>query len=91
MTKGISLKVIGRVQGVFYREFVKSEAKSLGVRGFVRNEPDGSVFIEAESNEDSLKKFIEICREGPFSANVEKVEINYLDELKKYPDFVVDY
>ena len=73
--KCISIKVTGRVQGVFYRASAKFKADELGVRGVVRNEEDGSVYIEAEADENTLQDFIVWCKQGPPHARVEKVEI----------------
>jgi acylphosphatase len=70
--KRFIIKVIGRVQGVFYRASTAERASSLGLSGFVRNEPDGSVYIEAEGDEEILKQLVEWCKKGPPSARVEK-------------------
>ena len=68
-----NIRIFGKVQGVFVRETAKREAEILGIKGFVRNEPDGSVYIEAEGEELDLKQFVGWCRRGtPYSA-VERV------------------
>lgn len=69
------IKVSGKVQGVFYRASAKEAAERLGVKGWVRNEEDGSVLIEAEGTEGQIKDFIGWCRQGPPFAQVEKVDI----------------
>jgi len=69
------IKVSGKVQGVFYRASTKDQADALGVRGFVRNEPDGSVYIEAEAEEATLNRFMDWCRRGPRMAQVEKCDV----------------
>ncbi|MEK7554646.1 MAG: acylphosphatase [Patescibacteria group bacterium] len=56
--------ILGRVQGVFFRRTVKHEAARRGISGFIRNEPDGTVRIEAEGNEDALKEFTEWLKGG---------------------------
>jgi acylphosphatase len=48
----LQIRVWGKVQGVFYRASAKQEADKLGIRGTVKNEPDGSVVIQAEGSED---------------------------------------
>jgi len=75
MTKHFSIRIIGKVQGVFFRASAQDKADELGVKGFVRNEPDGSVYIEAEADESSLQQFIDWCRQGPPRARVEKVDV----------------
>lgn len=68
------IKVSGRVQGVFYRASTKETADKLGIKGWVRNEPDGSVLIEAEGTRQQVEKLIAWCHEGPQFAHVEQVE-----------------
>lgn len=47
----------------------------LGIKGFVRNEPDGSVWIEAEGDDDTMDTFVSWCKKGPPMASVEKCEV----------------
>ena len=73
--KHVNIRIEGKVQGVFFRWSAKNKADELGIRGFVRNEPDGCVSIEAESDNDiQLSQFIEWCHEGPQYAHVADVE-----------------
>ena len=78
MRKHVKITVAGRVQGVFYRASTKSKADELGIKGIVRNERDGSVYIEAEAEEELLEKFVAWCRQGPAQAKVEQVEITLI-------------
>ncbi len=66
--------VKGKVQGVFYRASAKQEAEALQITGFAKNQPDGSVLIEAEGDEASLQEFIAWCKIGPSHAQVSEVE-----------------
>lgn len=59
------INVSGRVQGVGFRYSTVREAKRLGITGFVKNQYDGSVYIEAEGSADQLFNFVEWCRRGP--------------------------
>ncbi len=70
MIKRVSVRVTGKVQGVFYRASTRDKAMALGLKGFVRNEPDDSVYIEAEGNEQQLNELIAWCRQGPPRAEV---------------------
>ena len=69
-----SICVKGKVQGVFFRASTKEAAGKLGICGWVRNEPDGSVRIEAEAPEEKMKQFVEWCRKGPQFAQVQSVD-----------------
>jgi acylphosphatase len=86
--KHLNITVIGKVQGVFFRASVKAVADQLGVKGFVKNQKDGSVYIEAEGDDFSLDSFLEFCNEGPEKAVVEKVDVTEGD-LKNYRNFEV--
>lgn len=88
-TKHLNIKVSGFVQGIFFRLTAKKEAEKLGIRGFARNEPYGSVYIEAEGEKDKLDEFIKWCHDGPEAANVEKVEISE-GPLKNFSEFEID-
>jgi len=66
--------VQGRVQGVGYRYFVLRAARELGLSGWARNLPDGSVEVVAEGSEAALASLEESLREGPSFARVSAVE-----------------
>lgn len=83
-----NIKVTGRVQGVWFRDSTRRKASELGISGFVRNERDGSVFIEAEGAPESLNKLIEWCREGPPNAKVEDVATEQAS-LRNYAGFEI--
>ncbi len=73
--KHINVKIFGRVQGVWYRGSTRHKAISLGLKGFVCNRPDGSVYLEAEGEKAVLQALTAWCRRGPELARVEKVEV----------------
>ena len=70
-----SIRIKGRVQGVFYRATAHMQAMTLGVTGWARNNPDGSVEIHAEGEPEALEAFTDWCRKGPEGAEVQSVEI----------------
>lgn len=76
MKKHLNIRVIGLVQGVWFRKNTKEKAIALGISGFVRNELDGSVYIEAEGESEVLEEFKNWCEHGPKLASVEKVLVN---------------
>ncbi len=73
MHKEIVVK--GKVQGVYFRATAKSVADKMGIRGAVKNLPDGHVWIAAEGSEEALKEFIDWCHYGPSGARVIAVEV----------------
>ena len=86
--KHLNIKVIGKVQGVFFRASTKAVADQMGIKGLVRNEKDGSVYIEAEGSTTFLEMFVDWCKEGPDKSVVENVEVSE-GELKNYSNFEV--
>lgn len=75
MRKHYNITVAGRVQGVFFRASTKTSADHLDIHGFVKNLPDGTVYIEAEGEEEDLKKFLEWCSQGPKAARVDSCKV----------------
>ncbi len=88
MEKHLQIKVFGRVQGVYFRQSTKDKAVSLGLRGVVMNEADGSVFISATGSQGNLEMFLTFCKIGPPAAKVENVIVEEVD-LQEFPDFRV--
>jgi acylphosphatase len=88
MDKHYDIRITGRVQGVFFRENTRELAVRQSIRGFVRNEPDGSVAIEAEGDSADLKVFTDYLHEGPPLARVEQVQMTD-GELKGYVGFKI--
>lgn len=88
MSKHINIRIFGKVQGIFFRANAKNLADKLKLFGFAQNENDGSVYIEAEGEENQLNKFIEWCNIGPRMAKVEKVIVTE-DKLKNFSKFEV--
>lgn len=87
MKKHLKIRVHGKVQGVYFRASAVDKAHLYGVAGFTRNERDGTVYIEAEGEEENLKKFVAWCYIGPPRAVVENVVVEEGD-LKNYQNFI---
>ncbi len=75
MSTAVSVKVTGRVQGVAFRWYAAQEAERLGVRGWVRNEPDESVAAHLEGDDHAVEAMVAWCRRGPSSARVRDVAV----------------
>ena len=86
--KHLDIVVKGRVQGVFYRNNTRKKAQELGVKGIVRNEPDGTVYIEAEGEAKAVEALTEWCKQGPPKANVSDLSIQE-GNIQGYRDFDV--
>jgi acylphosphatase len=75
MARTVSIRISGKVQGVWFRSTAKTKAEALGIRGYVRNMHDGSVFILASGEPQSIRLFIAWCWKGPELARVANVNV----------------
>lgn len=74
-TRTVTVRVRGRVQGVGFRYWTQEEAERLGLAGWVRNEPDGSVKALLSGTDDAIAEMLDCLRQGPRGAVVSDVEI----------------
>ena len=87
----IKIKVFGYVQGVFFRETTRKVARKLGLTGYVKNLPDGTVYIEAEGPEDKLHELLAFSKQGPRHAQVEKVEHEFGQPKNEFKGFDYEF
>jgi acylphosphatase len=73
------VKIFGRVQGVFFRQWTINQARALGVAGWVRNAPDGTVEAQVEGDEEGVSKMIDGMRRGPSQARVEDLTVESIE------------
>ncbi|MBO6585964.1 MAG: acylphosphatase [Gracilimonas sp.] len=81
----------GRVQGVGFRHFTKTKARSIGVKGWVRNLPDGRVEAVFEGDEKLVDQLIEKCKKGPRSAYVQSIDVEEEKSDESYTSFDVKF
>lgn len=84
------IKVTGRVQGVGFRWHTADKAAQFDIKGYVKNMPDGSVYIEAEGVPENLELFLRWCAEGPANAQVKSVTYDKYPP-EDYPEFIVKH
>ncbi len=87
--KTISIRVRGKVQGVWFRKYTVDKAIAFNITGYVKNLPDSSVAIIATGNEDQLQHFIEWCWQGSPKSRVEDVTVTDI-ELEEFHEFRID-
>lgn len=80
--------VTGDVQGVGFRFACKNIATAMGIKGFVKNKYEGTVYIEAEGTELQIFHFIEWCKKGPSHAYVTDINVSKGD-LKNFNHFEI--
>jgi acylphosphatase len=88
MKTGYAIRVTGKVQNVGFRFYTIKTANEFNISGFVKNEPDGTVYIEAEGENDMLEAFIHWCRRGPEWARVDRFELQE-QPVMNYKEFKV--
>ncbi|MCS7106497.1 MAG: acylphosphatase [Acidilobaceae archaeon] len=89
MRARVRIRVYGLVQGVGFRAWVARKATSMGIDGYVRNEADGTVLVEAEGEREALERLVEQCRRGPPAARVERVEVEWGESIGEFRGFEV--
>lgn len=87
--KRLEANVYGQVQGVSFRMATRRVAQSLGLRGWVRNELDGSVHVVAEGDEAALRKLLAFLHEGPPAARVVRVDADWREATRSFSSFQV--
>lgn len=85
----LSARITGRVQGVGFRAFVRRSARRLDLNGWVENEGDGSVRVEAEGARDDLEELLDDLKNGPRTARVEDVSTDWQDADGSFERFEV--
>ncbi len=83
----VHLRIDGRVQGVFFRTSTLDQAIRLGLKGWVRNCPDGSVEVVAEGERKKIDNLIDWCHHGPPGAHVRNVRLQWEDFQNEFSDF----
>jgi len=90
MIEAIHIIVRGRVQGVWFRAGTKERADELGLFGWVKNQPEGTVEIHVEGEKLLLEKFILWCRKGTPASNVTSLSLN-MTSLQNFASFEIRY
>lgn len=85
----LSARITGRVQGVGFRNFTQMRARQLELTGWVRNEQDGSVRLEAEGPRAALEELLDAVHEGPRTARVNDVTADWEDATDEFDTFRV--
>ncbi|MDO8282894.1 MAG: acylphosphatase [Thermodesulfovibrionia bacterium] len=87
----VRVHIKGLVQGVFFRAATKETADKLGLEGWVRNLPDGSVEAIFEGEHDSVKKAVQWCHDGPPGARVSDVDEKWTEYAGEFDEFKIWY
>ena len=83
-----TIKITGKVQGVFFRKSTLDKAIQLGIKGWVRNDRGGSVLTEIEGSSSAVEEMEEWLKKGPENAVVERIDVETGTE-KRYTSFEI--
>ena len=83
--------VEGEVQGVGYRNFVRTRATMQGLTGWVMNLNDGKVEAVLEGEKDGIERVIEMCKKGPLFARVFNIDIKWEEKFDRYSSFTIKH
>jgi acylphosphatase len=89
--KRVLAEVSGRVQGVWFRASTQEKALELGVRGYVRNLPNGNVEFAAVGEDEKVDALLEWANRGPQMARVDKVRVGALLSNEEFDTFSITY
>lgn len=85
--KTARIEISGRVQGVGFRYFVYRTARGLGLSGWVRNRPNGTVEVLFSGDEDAIRNGIKACKVGPLRSHVDQVYVDWQNFDQSYDSF----
>ncbi len=85
--KAFKATVMGKVQGVWFRDSTLQEARKLNVMGWVKNMPDGTVYLEAEGDENKLKVLEQWLHVGSPNSHVENVDVEWIEPKSTFAQF----
>ncbi|NNF01674.1 MAG: acylphosphatase [Bacteroidia bacterium] len=86
-----TIRVFGKVQGVFYRKSTRNQAIHHNILGTVRNLDDGSVEIRAVGTKEDLDSFLSWCKIGPSGAIVERLDYKAVNAIPDFSSFEISY
>ena len=89
MTSRAHAIISGLVQGVFFRASIRSRAKMLNLKGWVRNTGDGKVEAVFEGDKDKIDEILEFCKRGPPTAKVESVIVKWEKPTGRFEEFEI--
>ncbi|MDO8514781.1 MAG: acylphosphatase [bacterium] len=81
----------GRVQLVMFRDFAQRKARAHGIKGFVKNRPDGAVEVVAQGEKASVEKLLEALHRGSLLSRVDSVESGWCEPVKTFDDFSITF
>lgn len=85
----VRLLIFGKVHGVGFRKYIKHNAQKLGLIGWVRNLPEGTVEAEVSGPSEGVEKLIHLAKKGPFLAEVTSVEVEEDEKDFPYAEFLL--
>lgn len=89
LKKQAKILIKGRVQGVFFRSFLKKQAQKLSLKGWVKNLNNNQVEVLFQGKKEAIEKAIEGCRQGPPAAQVKSIKVSWQKPKEEFTDFEI--
>ena len=87
----LKAKVCGKVQGVWFRKYALDSARDIGIVGMVKNLGDGTVLVNASGDDENLRKFKELLKNGSPNSIIDKIDYSWEDSFIEYSTFEIEY
>ena len=87
----LKAKVCGKVQGVWFRKYALDSARDIGVVGMVKNLVDGTVLVNVSGDDENLRKFKELLKNGSPNSIIDKIDYSWEDSSVEYSTFEIEY
>ncbi|HLC38964.1 MAG TPA: acylphosphatase [Patescibacteria group bacterium] len=87
--KSYQCQITGRVQGVFFRSYLKKHADNLHLAGWAKNEPSGSVLLEVQGEGDAVDEFLKLVKIGSENAKITKVKVRKIPNQTNLKEFII--
>ncbi|HIP50217.1 MAG TPA: acylphosphatase [Candidatus Pacebacteria bacterium] len=89
MDKHITIQINGKVQGVWFRDSIRSAASELGLVGYAKNNDDGTVTVDVCGDEKNFEEFTKLCQQGSELSDVKSINYVIDDNLCDYSGFKI--
>ena len=87
----LKAKVCGKVQGVWFRKYALDSARDIGVVGMVKNLVDGTVLVNVSGDDENLRKFKELLKNGSPNSRIDKIDYSWEVSSVEYSTFEIEY
>jgi acylphosphatase len=89
--KQTKMLISGKVQGVFFRDFLKQHASKMGLKGYAKNLHDGKLAVVVQGDDKTIAELVKLCQRGPIFAKVSGVDVKEEETTEEFEYFDIRY